>query len=170
MNILKFIGRGLIWLPAVFVAIAIFSFSAQDGDESQSLSDKAADCILTSCDKIGFVDYINSGNQEEMIENISTPIRKMAHMTEFGVLTMCIFIAFMYDGLYFKLSRICSLLMCVLWASLDEIHQLYVPGRAGRFLDVCIDTGGALVFIWIVSFIHHHLEVKKEKAIYSALN
>lgn len=32
----------------------------------------------------------------------------------------------------------------------DEIHQLFVPGRAGRFSDVCIDTLGAV--IWLLLF------------------
>ena len=32
----------------------------------------------------------------------------------------------------------------VLYAASDEIHQLFVPGRAGRFGDIMIDSAGVL--------------------------
>lgn len=43
------------------------------------------------------------------------------------------------------------------YAATDEIHQLFVPGRAGRFSDVCIDGAGAVlgvvVFVVIVKLV-----------------
>ncbi|MBQ3466792.1 MAG: VanZ family protein, partial [Oscillospiraceae bacterium] len=37
-----------------------------------------------------------------------------------------------------------GLLFCFLYACSDEFHQLFVPGRAGMFSDVLIDTVGVL--------------------------
>lgn len=40
------------------------------------------------------------------------------------------------------------------YAGSDEIHQIFVPGRAGRFTDVCIDTlGGVLgIVLFLLAF------------------
>ena len=65
MNVKKI----LIWLPAIVMAMVIFGFSKQDGEESSGLSYKAADIILTVCDKAGIVDY-NENNRESMIEAV----------------------------------------------------------------------------------------------------
>ena len=43
------IKKILIWLPAIVMAMIIFGFSKQDGEESSGLSYKAADIILTVC-------------------------------------------------------------------------------------------------------------------------
>jgi len=40
-----------------------------------------------------------------------------------------------------------------LYAASDEIHQLFVPNREGKFADVIIDTAGALLGIFLVWFI-----------------
>ncbi|GAA4069041.1 hypothetical protein GCM10022410_13710 [Amphibacillus indicireducens] len=37
--------------------------------------------------------------------------------------------------------------ICVLFAISDEVHQLFVPGRAGQVMDVVIDTTGAIAGI-----------------------
>ena len=166
---LKFIGRVLVWLPAIFMAITIFGFSAQNGNESQGVSNRAAGVILTACDNLGIINFVDANNKEELIENIQYPIRKIAHITEYAIFTMCIFIALMIDGLSFRWSRIICLLMVIIYASFDEIHQLFVVERAGRFIDVCFDTFGALVFLGIVSIIHHILEKKREDNIFSEL-
>ena len=41
----------------------------------------------------------------------------------------------------------------VVYAMTDEIHQLSVPGRAGRFTDVCIDATGAAIGIILLFLI-----------------
>ena len=39
------------------------------------------------------------------------------------------------------------ILIVILYASTDEFHQLFVPGREGTFRDVLIDTSGAIIAI-----------------------
>ena len=43
-----------------------------------------------------------------------------------------------------------SVLFCVLYASFDEFHQLFVDGRCGQLSDVIIDSSGSIVscFLW----------------------
>lgn len=39
------------------------------------------------------------------------------------------------------------------YAATDEIHQLFVAGRSGRFSDVLIDSSGALLGVLIFALI-----------------
>ena len=41
-------------------------------------------------------------------------------------------------------------IFCLIYAIFDEIHQIYVPGRTGKAIDVIIDTLGACTGITII--------------------
>ncbi|WP_082023989.1 VanZ family protein [Clostridium polynesiense] len=68
-------------------------------------------------------------------------VRKGAHFTEYAILFILAFNLIRY---YFKLTPglIISLAFVFLYACTDELHQIFVPGRAGMFKDVLIDTSG----------------------------
>ena len=81
---------------------------------------------------------------DALAEAIDYPIRKAAHMTEYaamGILAFAFLAGYMQKNAKTYLT---ALLTAALYATSDEIHQLFVPGRAGKFTDVCIDTVGAL--------------------------
>ena len=42
-----------------------------------------------------------------------------------------------------------------LYACTDEFHQLFVPGRAGRFTDVAIDTVGGIIMLLFIALVTH---------------
>lgn len=44
-------------------------------------------------------------------------------------------------------------LLCVLYAVTDEVHQAFIPGRGPRVSDVLIDTAGSITGILITKFI-----------------
>ena len=50
-------------------------------------------------------------------------------------------------NLTLKEMIIASLLICIMYAVSDEVHQSFVIGRAGRLLDVFIDTLGSITGI-----------------------
>lgn len=69
--------------------------------------------------------------------------RKIAHATEFGILT------FLYTKSFAPSRRSHILLVAflsILYAVTDEIHQSFVPGRVGAWTDVLIDTSGVGIF------------------------
>ena len=144
MNVKKI----LIWLPAIVMAMVIFGFSKQDGEESSGISYKAADIILTVCDKAGIVDY-NENNRESMIEAVQFPIRKAAHMTEYAILFLLSYLATvkisMSQSRFY--NRSIAVLISLLYACSDEMHQLLVPGRSGKMIDVGIDMAGVLIVL-----------------------
>ena len=47
-----------------------------------------------------------------------------------------------------------SLLIGIEYAGLDEIHQLFVDGRSGKFVDVWIDTIGVAlgICVWMLGY------------------
>ena len=139
------IKKILIWIPAIIMAMLIFGFSKQDGEESTGLSYKAADIILTVCDKAGIVDY-NDNNRDSMIESVQFPIRKAAHMTEYAVLSVLIMLALIVDGLKGTRLPVISAIIATVFAATDEFHQRFVPGRYGCLRDVLIDAAGSISF------------------------
>jgi len=51
-----------------------------------------------------------------------------------------------------------ALLICILYASSDEMHQIFVPSRGAQVNDVIIDTAGACVGILVYSIISRKKE------------
>ncbi len=128
------IKKILIWLPAIVMAMIIFGFSKQDGEESSGLSYKAADIILTVCDKAGIIDC-NENNRESMIEAVQFPIRKAAHMTEYAIFSIFVMIALIVDGIKGVRIPVISAVIAIAFAATDEFHQTFVPGRYGCVLE-----------------------------------
>lgn len=144
--------------------VIIFSFSAQPAVESTELSGTVAYRLLGATEQVFRVGF---SGQELLAyaEEIEYPIRKAAHMTEYAIMGLLSF-AF-YAGLVKqnKIRYLLALCTSMLYAVTDEIHQLFVPGRTGQFIDVCIDTTGAaiglllLALVWKI--IRKHCEKKK---------
>ncbi|MGL4990050.1 MAG: VanZ family protein [Sarcina sp.] len=112
----------------------IFYMSSQTGDDSTKQSNFILD-IFTS---------LGINLNESFGEFASTIIRKGAHFTEYMILSFLI-----YNVItdYIKINKkvyIYTVLGVFLYAVTDEIHQLFVPGRAGMIQDVMIDTSGGL--------------------------
>jgi VanZ family protein len=61
-------------------------------------------------------------------------LRKLAHITEYAILGALLVRATGRPPL--------AIALAVVYAITDEVHQTFVPGRAGRPLDVAIDTVG----------------------------
>ena len=136
----------LFWLPAACIAAAIFWFSAQPAAESTEMSDTVSHLILLLGTKLGFF-HGNPAQYADLIELMSFPVRKTAHMTEYLVLycTVRFGLHFTYQPLNVKHRLLTALAIVFLYACTDEFHQLFVPGRAGRFTDVLIDCFGCAV-------------------------
>lgn len=71
---------------------------------------------------------------------------KGAHFVEYGVLGFLVAHAAFRTWPRHHPFRTAALavLITVLWAFLDEIHQAFVPGRASEALDLLADSAGAL--------------------------
>jgi VanZ family protein len=75
--------------------------------------------------------------------------RKIAHMTEYGILTFLFFRAVAIN-LSFKRSIAYAALFSITYALTDEYHQLFVFGRSGNLTDVFIDTLGIFFATFLI--------------------
>lgn len=75
-----------------------------------------------------------------------TLLRKLAHITIFGVLWLTLARATLWR------RPILATVVAILYAISDELHQSFVEGRHGSPVDVAIDTAGIglAVLAWIV--------------------
>lgn len=84
-------------------------------------------------------------------EKVSFIIRKCAHVSEFFIL--CILVINLVSKYNVKHIYLISFIICVLYASSDEFHQLFVPGRSGQVTDVLIDMIGVILGLLLVFLI-----------------
>jgi VanZ family protein len=78
------------------------------------------------------------------------PLRKAAHMVEYGILARLLARAFAGSTSWSRKKIFAvSLALAILYAASDEAHQLFVPGRHGTPRDVLIDSAGAWLALGI---------------------
>ncbi len=93
-----------------------------------------------------FLQWFAPGLQPDEFEFIHGLVRKLAHLTEYGVLGLLWFRALGRDrAITLSAVAAVSLLICVAWAALDEWHQSFVPSRTASVVDVAIDSSGAFL-------------------------
>jgi len=73
-------------------------------------------------------------------------LRKLAHIALYGAIGLLIFSIFRNLGRGKAESFWLALMLVIVGASADELHQRLVAGRAGQWLDVALDMGGFLLF------------------------
>ncbi|HEV8543592.1 MAG TPA: VanZ family protein [Verrucomicrobiae bacterium] len=93
---------------------------------------------------------------EEAIHDVQVCIRKSGHVSEYAVLAVLVWWARRkaFGGSGWTRKEIGVVLaICALYATSDEIHQIFVPSRGASPWDVLIDTGGAsvgMLILWAV--------------------
>lgn len=123
--------------------LLIFGFSAQDGEQSGSLSR----LISEKC--VELMNAFSGGSwsrafMQKLAAYFEHPIRKLAHFSEYACMGILVYVI---ESQWLRRGKGLYLLV-VLWvlvsAAADEFHQYFVPGRYASFADVCLDTcGGA---------------------------
>ena len=130
------------FLPALLVMYMIFSFSSQTGVDSGNLSYKVSYGIVSVADRV-LEKNLSEGDKEYYAGEIELPVRKLAHMTEYCILAICISFPLYVYGLR------------GFFACTDEFHQSFVAGRSPAKRDVAIDSLGALFGIVLVQLFCH---------------
>ena len=90
---------------------------------------------------------------------------KIEHLLAFWVLAILLKLTLWVQNKYRKLkehSSVFTLIIIGVYAALDEIHQLFIPGRDCDILDWFSDMSGALIAVLIISFVIKYLSKKKE--------
>ncbi len=147
--LLRFLLKPLSFTPALLMMYLIFSLSAQDGTTSSKLSYNVSYTAVSFVDKALDLELTDS-QISRSIQKIHYSVRKLAHFAEYFLLAVCVsFPLYVYGVRGFWLI-LTSGILCVGFASLDELHQYFVRGRGCSAHDVIIDSCGSFLGIFFV--------------------
>ena len=121
------------WVAVAVWMGVIFFLSSQTGGESAGLSAR-------------IVEGLNEVLPGADVDALGVIVRKGAHVTEYAILGALLAWAFRGRSGW-------AIPVGVAYAVTDEVHQLFVPGRAGQAGDVLIDSIGVLLGVGVVALI-----------------
>ena len=129
MNTKRKIIAGISWLLVAVCMGIIFALSHQPAEQSAELSTEV----------MGFFAKIFT----RFIEAIGHDVfRSIAHALEYCGLAVLLF-----NALYQTRRKpmiLLSLGISVFYAATDEIHQIFIEGRAFQFIDIAVDAIGSI--------------------------
>jgi VanZ family protein len=124
------------WVPVILGMIFIYWMS------TESFSSRSTFRFI---DQI--IRFFAPSLSPKEIVMINGVIRKLAHVIEYMVLGILLFRAFRagsYERRWWRWAGY-SLGVVVLYAMIDEFHQLHVPVRTASFVDIGFDTLGGFL-------------------------
>lgn len=125
----------------------IFYFSSQGKTTSNEVSKEITEKIV---DLTPIINNLPPEKKQPLVGKANTNVRKSAHFSlflVFGILVLLLVKCYNSKGLS---SFIVALLICLLYAISDEIHQIFVIGRGNQWQDVLLDFSGSFLGCSIV--------------------
>ncbi len=147
----RYLIIALRFIPLIAMMVVAFVFSDMPSEESNETSEGLLSALLNIFGE-------GEGSiSENVIGILHIILRKMAHFTEYAI--MALTAVFGLKGVFGKESEdrrvygMWPFLIAFIYSITDEIHQYFVPGRYGRWYDVCIDSAGAAVGLVVLHLI-----------------
>ena len=130
------------WIMLIAWMGIIFFMSRQPGEVSSSQSELV----------LKIFSFLGIELNQYFGELATLVIRKTAHFSEYLILFL---FAYNVSRFYFttKKARLYSIIFVFLYASTDEFHQYFIPGRNMAFKDVLIDTSGGVIGYLIMKIV-----------------
>lgn len=119
----------------------IFLFSCESATDSTKTSKSFTKRFIIVVEKVTKVDLDEIG-KNKIIDKTFKIVRKSAHFFEYFVLAILLMLVLKN---HFEVNLKLVMVVCILgllYSITDEIHQLFVPGRTGRVVDVLVDFLG----------------------------
>jgi VanZ family protein len=131
------------WLTTIAWAVLIFSLS------SRTFGSNFTQVLLAEALRILHIHV--SWRTFELVHML---FRKLAHMTEYGILALFVYGPPDQKGLVFWRPRraLIAVLIAAAYSLTDEFHQFFVPGRTASLLDCGLDTVGASLAMLVPYF------------------
>lgn len=122
------------WILVFLWMSLIFYLSHQAASQSSQLSRGLTVTIINIIEKV-------APNLEVEFDAFDYFVRKNAHFFAYLILGLLVANA-MRNG---QANRsFAAISLCVLYALSDEFHQTFIPGRAGQWMDILIDSAGSV--------------------------
>lgn len=132
-------------LIVLFCMFTIFSFSSDNNIESNKKSDGV---IIRTC-RLFLRKDLSEKEKTKYIEKYVVLVRKTAHFSIYLLLGLSI-ISLLKEYRQININAIIiALIISILYAVSDEIHQMFIPGRSGELLDVILDSLGSITGIYL---------------------
>lgn len=135
----------ILWLGVIFY------FSASDSSSSTSQTNIAINTLRSLAEQNPFFNFILLKLTEK--HSLVYSIRKLAHLTIFCILQLIIFWVMKLNGYSTLKASVFSIVGVIIYASFDEMHQYFTPGRSAQVKDVFIDSIGGSIGLIISYFI-----------------
>jgi len=138
----------LVWRILLLLLIlanmtAIFLLSHQDGKKSGETSKRVTEAVAQTTVK----DFEQKpvAEKERIVNKLNIPVRTLAHMGEFGLLSALSLLLLLTWKKKIPLKYVSAVAFAALYACSDEWHQSLVGGRKSDWKDVGFDTLGAVI-------------------------
>ena len=143
-------SKKLFYVLIAFIwMITIFSFSNKNSTTSNNTSKKLIYNVVSLYENISG----HNIDKDKVINKLNYPIRKLAHFSLYFLLGIIIYQ--LVNCFNVKHKFLITILICFLYATGDEVHQLFVAGRSSRVLDVFIDTSGSISSLIIMQLLNN---------------
>ena len=147
--------KGKLMFRIIFLVLTIgafttiFIFSNQNGTKSKSVSEKFMRGIVDIFPKTA---KLNNEEKEKIVLKSQPFIRKIAHFTIYMITGFLIMSFLSTYNLKFSKRLFITIILGIIYAICDEIHQGFVGGRTPRAFDVFVDglgilTGSSIIVI-----------------------
>lgn len=150
---------------AIICCIVIFSFSAVPAKASTKQSKGLTYNVI----KLLNGNKLNEKELEKLTKKVNPIVRKVAHFSIYMILAIFTYIFIEELNIKSKSEKerlrkniLYTCIFCIIYAIFDEIHQIYVPGRTGKAIDVIIDTLGSCMGI-VILLLNNSLKIIRKK-------
>lgn len=141
------IFRTIILLLLIGTFFMIFRFSSQNGTQSKGISTKVTEAILEKSSKYNQLD---NKEKKKVFNRANAVIRKIAHFSIYTLVGLLLMGIMTRTKLKDKRRILITVVIGIIYATLDEFHQSFSPGRTPKITDIYIDTLGVILGILLV--------------------
>lgn len=139
----------LSWLAVLLFMLVIYFLSAQPAGVSNTYSKGIIAFLVENTLKLAGK-AVAEQDMLRLVYKINSAAREYMHGVVFFVLGMLVHNAMRQSGARGVKAVAATLAVCMLFGITDEIHQIFVPGRAFEVSDLVMDTAGSALGIGVI--------------------
>jgi len=158
LNLMKW--HSMNWLAVLLCMLAIYILSAQPAVTSNSTSKGIVEYGVETTIKLTKAE-ITEPEKWQIINDINSMGREYMHGVVFLVFGLLMKNAVTQSGGKGIRAIVISLVICIVYAISDEIHQIFVPGRALQLSDLAMDSIGSIIGITVMRFVEYILNFRR---------
>jgi len=134
----------IVFCSAAFLCmLGIFIFSAQSSDVSWEVSGSFIELIAP----FFYPDFgeLDICSRSFIVDSLQSVVRTCAHGFSYFMLGFLSVLCLNAFNMCITKSLAISVVICILYAFTDELHQYFVPGRSMQTIDILVDSCGAVL-------------------------